>query len=108
MAAFRRRLELFRELSLPMLKTLDNENRLTIVWCFLKLFLAVIVFYFKQVDGDTDTSQVQIEFEKAVVNQVESLKRAGGMIVPEPQHQFLQREAQVPKILALVAKALPA
>jgi adenylate kinase family enzyme len=30
-AAFRRRLELFRELSLPMLKTLDTENRLTIV-----------------------------------------------------------------------------
>ena len=30
-AAFRRRLELFRELTLPMLKTLDNENRLTIV-----------------------------------------------------------------------------
>lgn len=30
-AAFRRRLELFRELSLPMLRTLDNENRLTIV-----------------------------------------------------------------------------
>lgn len=30
-AAFRRRLELFRELTLPMLKTLDTENRLTIV-----------------------------------------------------------------------------
>lgn len=30
-SAFRRRLEIFRELSLPMLKELDNENRLTIV-----------------------------------------------------------------------------
>ncbi|KOX80742.1 Adenylate kinase isoenzyme 5, partial [Melipona quadrifasciata] len=29
-SAFRKRLELFREVSLPMLKTLDNENRLTI------------------------------------------------------------------------------
>lgn len=30
-SSFRRRLELFRELTLPMLKTLDNEGRLTIV-----------------------------------------------------------------------------
>lgn len=30
-AAFRRRLELFRELTLPMLRTMDQENRLTIV-----------------------------------------------------------------------------
>lgn len=30
-SAFRKRLELFREISLPMLKALDNENRLTIV-----------------------------------------------------------------------------
>lgn len=30
-SAFRKRLELFREVSLPMLKALDNENRLTIV-----------------------------------------------------------------------------
>ncbi|KAE8736901.1 hypothetical protein FOCC_FOCC017641 [Frankliniella occidentalis] len=29
-AAFRRRLELFRELTLPMLRTMDQENRLTI------------------------------------------------------------------------------
>ncbi|GLH10681.1 Uncharacterized protein GBIM_15597 [Gryllus bimaculatus] len=36
-AAFRRRLELFRELTLPLLKALDAEGRLTIV------------------DGDTDT-----------------------------------------------------
>lgn len=59
----------------------------------------MINFFSLKIDGDTDTSQVQLEFEKAVMNQVESLKRAGGMIVPEPQHQFLQREAQVPKIL---------
>ncbi|XP_018406129.1 PREDICTED: adenylate kinase isoenzyme 1 [Cyphomyrmex costatus] len=30
-SAFRKRLELFREVSLPMLKTLDSDNRLTIV-----------------------------------------------------------------------------
>lgn len=30
-SAFRRRLELFREMSLPMLKALDNDNRLIIV-----------------------------------------------------------------------------
>lgn len=33
-SAFRKRLELFREVSLPMLKTLDNEERLTIVSFF--------------------------------------------------------------------------
>ncbi|KDR22222.1 hypothetical protein L798_01828, partial [Zootermopsis nevadensis] len=56
-AAFRRRLELFRELSLPMLKTLDNENRLTIV------------------DGDTDTPIVQEDFNRVVLQQIEHLKR---------------------------------
>lgn len=30
-SAFRKRLEIFREETLPMLKTLDNENRLQIV-----------------------------------------------------------------------------
>ena len=30
-AAFRKRLELFRQISLPMLKILDSENRLTVV-----------------------------------------------------------------------------
>lgn len=33
-AAFRRRLEVFRELSLPMLKTLDQDQRLVIVSAF--------------------------------------------------------------------------
>ncbi|KAL0274363.1 UNVERIFIED_CONTAM: hypothetical protein PYX00_006810 [Menopon gallinae] len=78
-AAFRRRLELFRELSLPMLRTLDNENRLTIV------------------DGDTDLASVQEEFVKKVLNQTEHLKKTGGMIVPEarqnPNH--IQFEAQI-------------
>jgi hypothetical protein len=47
-----------------MLKTLDNENRLTIV------------------DGDTDTPIVQEDFNRVVLQQIEHLKRAGGMIVP--------------------------
>ena len=33
-AAFRRRLEIFREMSLPMLKKMDNDNRLTVVSLF--------------------------------------------------------------------------
>lgn len=73
-AAFRRRLELFRELSLPMLKTLDSENRLSIV------------------DGDTDTPAVQEDFNRIVLQQIEHLKRTGGMIVPQqplPKHQPL-------------------
>ncbi|XP_006623391.1 adenylate kinase isoenzyme 5 [Apis dorsata] len=47
-SAFRKRLEFFREVSLPMLKALDNENRLTII------------------DGDTDVSSVQQEFATAL------------------------------------------
>ncbi|KAK0079193.1 hypothetical protein PV325_001612 [Microctonus aethiopoides] len=42
--AFRKRLEIFREITLPMLKTLDNDNRLITV------------------DGDTDVPAVQQEF----------------------------------------------
>jgi hypothetical protein len=48
-----------------MLKTLDNENRLTIV------------------DGDTDTPIVQEDFNRVVLQQIEHLKRTGGMIVPQ-------------------------
>ncbi|XP_077290293.1 adenylate kinase isoenzyme 5 [Arctopsyche grandis] len=53
-AAFRRRLELFRELSLPMLKSLDADQRLTIV------------------DGDTDTVPVQDDFNKVMMNHMEA------------------------------------
>jgi hypothetical protein len=74
-AAFRRRLELFRELSLPMLKTLDTENRLTIV------------------DGDTDTPAVQEDFNRVVLQHIEHLKRTGGMIVPQ---QSLPKQQQQP------------
>ncbi|PSN48579.1 hypothetical protein C0J52_14666, partial [Blattella germanica] len=77
-AAFRRRLELFRELSLPMLKTLDNENRLTIV------------------DGDTDTPAVQEDFNRVVLQQIEHLKRTGGMIVPQQPIVKSQQPLQVP------------
>ncbi|XP_046411820.1 adenylate kinase isoenzyme 5 [Neodiprion fabricii] len=56
-SAFRRRLEIFRELSLPMLKKLDSENRLTIV------------------DGDTDTKNVQDEFTAALKNLVSNSSR---------------------------------
>ncbi|KAK6616896.1 hypothetical protein RUM43_014866 [Polyplax serrata] len=70
-AAFRKRLELFRELSLPMLKILDNENRLTIV------------------DGDTDTMAVQEEFSKVVLTHTEHLKKMGGMIVPDSQQNMV-------------------
>ncbi|KAG8334577.1 hypothetical protein J6590_087066 [Homalodisca vitripennis] len=65
-AAFRKRLELFREMTLPMLKTLDNESRLSIV------------------DGDTDSPQVQEEFTRMVLQQIDYLKNADGLIVPEP------------------------
>ncbi|ALC39019.1 CG9541 [Drosophila busckii] len=54
-SSFRRRLELFREQTLPMLKTLDSSNRLQIV------------------DGDTDSPSVQREFERLIRNHIQHL-----------------------------------
>ncbi|XP_061708175.1 adenylate kinase isoenzyme 5 isoform X2 [Cydia pomonella] len=64
-AAFRRRLEVFRELSLPMLKTLDQHHRLVIV------------------DGDTDSPDVQAEFTKVVHEEMEKAEVIATM-PPEP------------------------
>ncbi|XP_011874309.1 PREDICTED: adenylate kinase isoenzyme 5 [Vollenhovia emeryi] len=56
-SAFRKRLELFREVSLPMLKTLDSDNRLTIV------------------DGDTDVPSVQQDFAAALYQLMRRARR---------------------------------
>ncbi|XP_031846422.1 adenylate kinase isoenzyme 5 isoform X2 [Nomia melanderi] len=58
-SAFKKRLDLFRELSLPMLKTLDNESRLTII------------------DGDTDVPSVQQEFAAALYQLMTQSRRKG-------------------------------
>ncbi|XP_055545854.1 adenylate kinase isoenzyme 5 isoform X2 [Wyeomyia smithii] len=54
-SSFRRRLELFRELTLPMLKEMDSAGRLTIV------------------DGDTDSPTVQREFERIVRDNIQKV-----------------------------------
>ncbi|XP_018311140.1 adenylate kinase isoenzyme 5 [Mycetomoellerius zeteki] len=56
-SAFRKRLELFREVSLPMLKTLDSDNRLIIV------------------DGDTDVPSVQQDFAAALYQLMRRARR---------------------------------
>lgn len=50
-----------------------------------------------QVDGDTDTSGVQEEFNRMVLMHTEHLKKTGGMIVPESQQHPTQAlfEAQI-------------
>ncbi|XP_049282589.1 adenylate kinase isoenzyme 5 isoform X3 [Anopheles funestus] len=58
-SSFRRRLELFRELTLPMLKEMDTAGRLTIV------------------DGDTDSPSVQREFERIVRVNMERVLNSG-------------------------------
>uniref|UniRef100_A0AAG5CW23 Adenylate kinase active site lid domain-containing protein n=1 Tax=Anopheles atroparvus TaxID=41427 RepID=A0AAG5CW23_ANOAO len=58
-SSFRRRLELFRELTLPMLKEMDTAGRLTIV------------------DGDTDSPTVQREFERIVRVNMERVLNSG-------------------------------
>ncbi|CAK9833165.1 Adenylate kinase isoenzyme 5 [Anthophora retusa] len=73
-SAFRKRLELFREVSLPMLKSLDNENRLTIV------------------DGDTDVPSVQQEFAAALYQLMTQTRRKEGSDShsPEPPATILE------------------
>ncbi|XP_076298244.1 adenylate kinase isoenzyme 5 isoform X2 [Lasioglossum baleicum] len=58
-SAFKKRLDLFREMSLPMIKTLDNGNRLTII------------------DGDTDVPSVQQEFAAALYQMMTQARRKG-------------------------------
>ncbi|XP_075213940.1 adenylate kinase isoenzyme 5 [Lycorma delicatula] len=65
-AAFRRRLELFREQTLPMLKTLDDQNRLIII------------------DGDTDSVQVQDEFAQKLLQQADKILK--GDMSASPHH----------------------
>ncbi|XP_026328637.1 uncharacterized protein LOC113236692 [Hyposmocoma kahamanoa] len=60
-AAFRRRLEVFRELSLPMLKKLDQEYRLVIV------------------DGDTDLPDVQQQFTRVLLEEMEKAEAIAAM-----------------------------
>ncbi|XP_015114816.1 adenylate kinase isoenzyme 5 [Diachasma alloeum] len=55
--AFRKRLEIFREVTLPMLKTLDNDNRL------------------RTIDGDTDVPSVQQEFAAAIYELMRQARR---------------------------------
>ncbi|XP_026738089.1 adenylate kinase isoenzyme 5 [Trichoplusia ni] len=64
-AAFRRRLEVFRELSLPMLKTMDQDHRLVIV------------------DGDTDSPDVQAEFTRVLLEEMEKAEALAAI----PQQQ---------------------
>ncbi|XP_050077269.1 uncharacterized protein LOC126564310 [Anopheles maculipalpis] len=65
-SSFRRRLELFRELTLPMLKEMDTAGRLTIV------------------DGDTDSPSVQREFERIVRVNMERVLNSG-LDQPDPE-----------------------
>ncbi|KAG7210684.1 hypothetical protein KM043_012188 [Ampulex compressa] len=74
-SAFRKRLELFREVSLPMLKALDGENRLTIV------------------DGDTDVPSVQQDFAAALYQLMRRTRRKEDEEIRRPESST--READV-------------
>lgn len=76
-SSFRRRLEQFRELTLPMLKSLDADGRLSIV------------------DGDTDSPSVQREFER-VVRQHTSRLNHETVYKPQLQRQISQTKIQPP------------
>ncbi|KAL7739158.1 hypothetical protein ACLKA6_010381 [Drosophila palustris] len=81
-SSFRRRLELFREQTLPMLKTMDNSNRLQIV------------------DGDTDSPSVQREFERLIRNHIQQLTNTvDGEDISEPMGNHAMRNEQTDAIL---------
>ncbi|KAH8410026.1 hypothetical protein KR009_004261, partial [Drosophila setifemur] len=81
-SSFRRRLELFREQTLPMLKTLDTSNRLQIV------------------DGDTDSPSVQREFERLIRSHIQRLLNKGeDADATEPQGNQMMRNEQTDAIL---------
>ncbi|KPI98522.1 Uridylate kinase [Papilio xuthus] len=73
-AAFRRRLEVFRELSLPMLKTLDQQHRLVIV------------------DGDTDSAEVQEEFTRVLLEEMEKAEALAAM--PQNNHDTITHQLE--------------
>lgn len=77
-SSFRRRLEQFRELTLPMLKSLDADGRLSIV------------------DGDTDSPSVQREFER-VVRQHTSRLNHETAYKPQSKRQISQTKMQTPQ-----------
>ncbi|KPU74219.1 uncharacterized protein Dana_GF22148, isoform C [Drosophila ananassae] len=81
-SSFRRRLELFREQTLPMLKTLDSSNRLQIV------------------DGDTDSPSVQREFERLIRSHIQRLLNQGEYTdAMEPLGNQMMRNEQTDAIL---------
>lgn len=77
-SSFRRRLEQFRELTLPMLKVLDTDGRLAIV------------------DGDTDSSSVQREFERVIRQHTIRLSHetAYRPVLPKSAQNFRQQLQQ--------------
>ncbi|KAL5284920.1 hypothetical protein ACFFRR_006936 [Megaselia abdita] len=75
-SAFRRRLELFREITLPLLKNLDKENKLMII------------------DGDTDSPSVRSTFEKAVNKQLAEVSKGKG----EGLHHYVSNNSTITKL----------
>ncbi|XP_017057361.1 adenylate kinase isoenzyme 5 isoform X2 [Drosophila ficusphila] len=81
-SSFRRRLELFREQTLPMLKILDTSNRLQIV------------------DGDTDSPSVQREFERLIRSHIQRLlNKSDDADDPSALNNQMMRNEQTDAIL---------
>ncbi|XP_047042082.1 adenylate kinase isoenzyme 5 [Helicoverpa zea] len=87
-AAFRRRLEVFRELSLPMLKSLDQDHRLVIV------------------DGDTDSPEVQAEFSRVLLEEMEKAEALAAMPPQEPPKKEVSSMQQLATAVSRMGGAL--
>ncbi|XP_031619357.1 adenylate kinase isoenzyme 5 isoform X1 [Contarinia nasturtii] len=75
-SSFRRRLEQFRELTLPMLKVLDADGRLSIV------------------DGDTDNTSVQREFERVIRQHTSRLSHEAAYKPQSQTNQLMVQQQQ--------------
>lgn len=73
--AYRRRLELYRELTLPLLKSLDLEGRLRIVSSECTMYKRYGSTSLVKVDGDSEPSQVTKELRRCIHREVVSLRR---------------------------------
>ena len=82
--AYKRRLQLYREHTLPLLKELDDGKRLRIVRKKKTHFCSIIdcifrkLLFFLKVDGDASEDRVVLELQRCLSREIEAMRRTGG------------------------------
>ena len=80
--AYKRRLQLYREHTLPLLKELDDGKRLRIVrkthFCSIIDCIFRKLLFFLKVDGDASEDRVVLELQRCLSREIEAMRRTGG------------------------------